>query len=339
MRILGGIPPSGGAGRVPPLLLLPLLAFAPGPSRGPSLRLGPRNSSCPEEGGRTGPGTPAGFHHVKLNGHTFTLPIGFTIEQAAGPDLAPRPIVAAFDDKGRLYVCDSSGSNAPVAQQVKTKPHRIVRLEDTNGDGRFDTSTVFVANVMFPEGPCGARVALRGCAAKHPEIHRHRWRRQSRQGGNLVRWEDAHRCANDLHGPYPGPDGWIYWCKGAFAKQEYTLPNGKPFTTRAAHIFRARPDGSKIEPVMTGGMDNPSMWCSHRRRADLQHHIFPTPRQRQARWAGARGLWWSIRQGPRPGLRPPVDLTTVHAVLTHLGPAAPCGLHRYESISSARLQK
>ena len=27
--------------------------------------------------------------------------------------------------------------------------------------------------------------------------------------------------------------------------------------TRAAHIFRARPDGSGVEPVMTGGMDNP----------------------------------------------------------------------------------
>ena len=28
-------------------------------------------------------------------------------------------------------------------------------------------------------------------------------------------------CANDLHGPYRGPDGWIYWCKGAFAQQTY----------------------------------------------------------------------------------------------------------------------
>ena len=27
--------------------------------------------------------------------------------------------------------------------------------------------------------------------------------------------------------------------------------------TRAAHIFRCRPDGTGIEPVMTGGMDNP----------------------------------------------------------------------------------
>ena len=31
-------------------------------------------------------------------------------------------------------------------------------------------------------------------------------------------------CANDLHGPYLGPDGWIYWCKGAFAQQTYERP-------------------------------------------------------------------------------------------------------------------
>ena len=34
-------------------------------------------------------------------------------------------------------------------------------------------------------------------------------------------------CANDLHGPYRGPDGWIYWSKGAFAKQEYTLSTAR----------------------------------------------------------------------------------------------------------------
>ena len=85
-----------------------------------------------------------GTYQVKLNGHTFTLPEGFTIELAAGADLAPRPIAAAFDEKGRLYVTDSSGSNDKVAEQVKNKPHRIVRLESTKGDGNFDKSTVFV---------------------------------------------------------------------------------------------------------------------------------------------------------------------------------------------------
>ena len=64
-------------------------------------------------------------------------------------------------------------------------------------------------------------------------------------------------CANDLHGPYLGHDGWFYWTKGAYAEQHYTLPNGKPFTTHASHIFRARPDHSRLEPVITAGNDNP----------------------------------------------------------------------------------
>src|SRR5947208_2867455 len=83
-------------------------------------------------------GVGEGLRQVQLNGHTFTLPDGFTIELVAGPKLAERPVVAAFDEKGRLYVCDSSGSNEPTKVQAEKKPHRIVRLTDTNGDGVFD---------------------------------------------------------------------------------------------------------------------------------------------------------------------------------------------------------
>ena len=66
------------------------------------------------------------------------MPDGFTIEKIAGPPLVDRPITAAFDEQGRLYVADSSGSNENVQKQLAEKPHRIVRLEDTDGDGKFD---------------------------------------------------------------------------------------------------------------------------------------------------------------------------------------------------------
>src|SRR5262245_2056722 len=204
------------------------------------------------------PLVPAGFHQMKLNGHAFTLPEGFTIELVAGPPLVDRPIVAALDDKGRLYVCDSSGSNEKVAEQVKKKPHRIVRLEDTKGDGVFDKSTVFVPNVMFPEGAMWLAGSL--YVAAPPQILKFTDTDGDGKADKEEVWFDGKTltgCANDLHGPYPGPDGRVYWCKGAFAKQEYTLPNGKKLGTRAAHIFRAKPDGTDIEPVMTGGMDNP----------------------------------------------------------------------------------
>ena len=82
----------------------------------------------------------------------LTVPAGFAVERVAGPPLVNRPIVADFDDEGRLYVADSSGSNDKVERQLIDKPHRIVRLEDTDGDGRFDASVVFADKMMFPEG-------------------------------------------------------------------------------------------------------------------------------------------------------------------------------------------
>src|SRR4051812_42969759 len=72
---------------------------------------------------------------VTVNNKTFTVPDGFTVELAAKPPLADRPIVIDFDDRGRLYVADSSGTRDPSAKQLIDRPHRIMRLEDTDGDG------------------------------------------------------------------------------------------------------------------------------------------------------------------------------------------------------------
>ena len=125
-------------------------------------RSSPRSSLCPAGSAA------AQTHQVKLNGHTFTLPEGFTIELAAGADLAPRPIVAAFDEKGRLYVTDSSGSNEKVKRcSWRRSRTAIVRLEDTNGDGKFDKQTVFVKNVMFPEGAMWLNGSLYVAAPPH----------------------------------------------------------------------------------------------------------------------------------------------------------------------------
>jgi len=274
----------------------------------------------------------ADTHQVKLNGHTFTLPNDFTIELAAGADMAPRPIVAAFDEKGRLYVCDSSGSNEKTAIQVTTKPHRIVRLESTKGDGRFDKQTVFVKNVMFPEGAMWLNGSLYVAAPPHI------WKFTDTDNDGVADkeeiWFDGKTltgCANDLHGPYLGPDGWIYWTKGAFAKQEYTV-NGKKFNTRASHIFRARPDGTGIEPVMTGGMDNP-VDLVFTPGGDI---IFSTTFFQHPRDGKRDGLIHAVYGGvygkdhdvlsDHPWTSP-----QLMPVLTHMGPAAPSGLHRLES--------
>jgi putative membrane-bound dehydrogenase-like protein len=272
-------------------------------------------------------------HQVKLNGQTFTLPVGFTIEQAAGPPLVDRPIVADFDDQGRLYVADSSGSNESVQVQLKKKPHRILRLEDTKGDGRFDRATVFADKMMFPEGVMWHAGSV--YVAAPPSI----WKLTDTDGDGVAdqrtEWFQGKTltgCANDLHGPYLGPDGWIYWCKGAFAPQTYERPGKKPLQTRAAHIFRARPDGTGVEPVMTGGMDNPVdlVFTPGGERIFTTTFLqFPGGGRRDglihAVYGGVYGKDWDVLANhPRTG-------PEVMPVLTHLGAAAPCGLTRYES--------
>lgn len=274
-------------------------------------------------------------HTVKLNGHTFTLPEGFTIELAAKTPLVDRPIVATFDRKGRLYVADSSGSNEKTAEQLKNPTHRIVRLEDTNGDGVFDRSTVFADKMMFPEGLLWHAGHVY-CAAP-PHIWKLTDTNDDGQADQRAIWFDGKTltgCANDLHGPYLGPDGWLYWCKGAFAKQTYTLPNGKEFTTRASHIFRAKPDGTHIEPVMTGGMDNPVdvAFLPNGERffttTFLQH---PAGGKRDGLIHAIRGGIYGKDHDVIYDAAHPWTSPNVMPVLTHLGPAAPAGLHCYES--------
>src|SRR5690242_4943067 len=73
----------------------------------------------------------------KFATQTLTVPDGFEVEQVAGPPLVNRPLSGSFDEEGRLYVTDSSGSNDKVEKQEIEKPHRIVRLEAADGSGHF----------------------------------------------------------------------------------------------------------------------------------------------------------------------------------------------------------
>lgn len=271
---------------------------------------------------------------ASLDGHKFTLPAGFTIELAAGPPLTERPITGAFDEEGRLYIGESSGTNAKVQEQLAEKPHNILRLEDTDGDGKFDKRTVFADKMMFPEGTMWHDGSL--YVAAPPSI----WKLTDTDDDGVAdkreEWFQGKTltgCANDLHGPYLGPDGWIYWCKGAFAEQTYERTGRKPLVTKAAHIFRCRPDGTGIEPVMTGGMDNP---------VDVVftpggERIFTTTFLQNPGGGQRDGLIHAIYGGVYGKIQPVIDSHPqtggLMPPLVHLGAAAPCGLTTYESAS------
>ena len=269
----------------------------------------------------------------KVNDRTFSLPRGFTIERVAGPPLVDRPIVADFDEQGRLYVADSSGSNDKVEKQLAERPHRIVRLEDEDGDGIYDRQTVFADKMMFPAGTMWYDGSLYVSAP--PSIWKLTDTNDDGVADERVEWfkgKTLTGCANDLHGPYLGPDGWIYWCKGAFATQTYERPGQSPFLTRAAHIFRCRPDGTGIEAVMTGGMDNPVDVVF----TPSGERIFTTTFLQRPGEGNRDGLLHDVYGGIYGQVS---DVVNGHArsgpdlmpVLVHLGAAAPSGLTSFES--------
>ena len=268
----------------------------------------------------------------KFPGQTLTVPDGFEIELVAPPTVVPRPISASFDEQGRLYVTDSAGMSDKADKQLATKPHRVLRLESTKNDGRFDRTTVFADRMMLPEGCLYYEGSV--YVAAPPQI----WKLTDTDGDGVADkrevWFDGKTltgCANDLHGPYLGPDGWFYWCKGAFAQQTYERPGQKPFVTRASHIFRARPDGTGIEPVLTGGMDNPVGFTY---TADGERFLSCTFFQNPA--GGKRdGLIHAIYGGvygkDHDVLRDHPRTGDLMPVMTHMSAAAPAGLTAYRS--------
>src|SRR5262249_26515890 len=74
-----------------------------------------------------------------------TLP-GFHIVQVAAEPLVTDPVAMSFDENGRLYVVEM----LDYSEQDRAMIGRVRLLEDTDGDGRFDRSTVFLDKLSWP---------------------------------------------------------------------------------------------------------------------------------------------------------------------------------------------
>lgn len=81
---------------------------------------------------------------------SFQVKRGFHLELVAAEPLVRDPIEICFDENGRMFVVEM----IDYSEMRDAKPHlgRISMLEDTNGDGRFDKSTVFVDDLPWPTG-------------------------------------------------------------------------------------------------------------------------------------------------------------------------------------------
>src|SRR5215212_9691752 len=70
---------------------------------------------------------------------TFVVREGFKIELAASEPNVVSPVALSFDEDGRMYVVEMRD----YSEHRDEKLGRIRLLEDVNGDGLFEKSTIF----------------------------------------------------------------------------------------------------------------------------------------------------------------------------------------------------
>lgn len=185
------------------------------------------------------------------------VPPGFEVTLVTTPDLVSYPMMATFDERGRLFIAESSGNTLDNKQMAGNPDYKIRMLEDHDGDGVFDHSTIFADKLTLPAGAVWYGNSL--YVASPPDV----WRFDDTNGDGIADRKEAivtgwNMSANaaSLHGPFFGPDGWLYLTDGRHGFDIHTK-DGRAYKGMASRIWRLRPDGTDLEPFAGGGFDNP----------------------------------------------------------------------------------
>ena len=180
----------------------------------------------------------------------FHLPPGFDIELVASEPEINKPLNFSFDSKGRLYI--TSTIDYPFPTQGPGND-RMTRLEDTDGDGRYDKAEDYVQGLSMPTGatlvPGGAIIF------SIPNIWSYT---DSNSDGRLDHREKLYsEFGNvDTHGMNNGftrwLDGWIYACHGFRNESTVSGTGGHTISMASGNGYRFRADGSQIEQIWFG---------------------------------------------------------------------------------------
>lgn len=184
---------------------------------------------------------------------------GLVVSSALQPGLVKHPVMAAFDDRGRLFVAENAGVNLNKEELLAQKPNSIRLLEDTDKDGVFDKATLFAEGLTFPQGALWVYDSL--YVMSPPSL----WRFADEDGDGkaeireeLATGFDFTGNAADVHGPFLHPNGRLYWCHG---RKGFAIPDNDTGQImeqgKAARIWSSQLTGGEVESFAGGGMDNP----------------------------------------------------------------------------------
>lgn len=175
---------------------------------------------------------------------------GFKVELVAAEPLVMDPVAIDWGPDGKLWVVEMA--DYPLGMDDHGKPGGRVRyLEDTNQDGKYDSSTLFLDNIPYPTGVMAWRDGVIVSAA--PNI----FFAADRDGdGKAEIAEDLYRGfaeGNQQHrvnGFERGLDNWIYLANGDSGGNVESVKTGKRVNLGGQDL-RILPDLGEID-LQTG---------------------------------------------------------------------------------------
>ena len=172
---------------------------------------------------------------------------GFEVELMVSEPLVIDPVAIAFGPDGKLWVIEMT--EYPLGKHGTLDPSgRVVYLESTHGDGKYDKVTVFAENLNFPNGIIPWHKGVIVTSA--PDIL---YLEDTTGNGKADKKEVLYTGFTQgnpqlrINSPTWGLDNWIYLANGLSSHDEArSLKTGE--TIKTAHRdVRIRPDEGHIE--------------------------------------------------------------------------------------------
>ncbi|QDT54267.1 Membrane bound L-sorbosone dehydrogenase [Caulifigura coniformis] len=188
----------------------------------------------------------------------FTVPEGFEVQLFASevdfPELE-NPVQFAFDSRGRLWV--TTMPSYPGYLPGETPDDRILILEDTNGDGKADKSTVFADKLHLPTGiELGDGGAYVGAQPNLLFLKDTNGDDKADVRTLVAHGFDSADSHHALHAFEWGPGGDLYFGEGTFHHTQIETPYG-PTRLKDAGFFRYEPKTEKLDVFVSYGFANP----------------------------------------------------------------------------------
>jgi putative membrane-bound dehydrogenase-like protein len=214
---------------------------------------------------------------------SFKIAKSFKVELVACEPEVVDPVAMAFDENGRLFVAEMRGYPNDGVGTGDVKSGRIRMLEDRDGDGFYETSTLYAEGLRLPTGVMPYKGGLIVCNA--PDIL---YLEDTRNSGRADRRSVLYtgfglaNIQQMINGLQWSLDNWVYGGAGANGGTITSpqKPDMAGVTLRGRGV-RFHPDAlESLEPTTGGGQygiapDEWQRWFTSTNSQHLRHIVLP----------------------------------------------------------------